>query len=151
MENEKQRERLVELLLKCDKESEVLDCFNERPKKTQSAELIADYLMSNNVMVLPCKIGDKAYYVDKGRMRETTVREVYFYTNDSWNMMLEFGCEEDCGDCPFESWSQSYFGEWSCGGEYGTWTVDNDDFGKTVFLSRAEAENVLNERKENGK
>ena len=65
MQTEKQRERLVELLLKCDKESEVLDCFNERPKKTQSAELIADYLMSNNVVVLPCKVGDTVYCIWK--------------------------------------------------------------------------------------
>lgn len=65
MQTEKQRERLVELLLKCDKESEVLDCFNERPKKTQSAELIADYLMSNNVVVLPWKKGDTLYSVTR--------------------------------------------------------------------------------------
>lgn len=133
MKTEKQRERLVELL-------------DNLPNGELLTKDVADYLMSNNVVVLPCKIGDKAYYVDKGRMRETTVREIYFYTNNSWNMMLEFGCEEECDDCPFESWSQSYCGEWSCGGEYGTWIVDNDDFGKTVFLSRADAENVLKER-----
>ena len=144
MQTEKQRERLVELL-----NAEISHLVLSDIDLVWTCERInylADYLIANNVVVLPCKIGDKAYYVDKGRMRETTVREIYFYTNNSWNMMLEFGCEEECDDCPFESWSQSYCGEWSCGGEYGTWTVDNDDFGKTVFLSRAEAENVLKER-----
>ena len=142
MQTEKQRERLVELLKKADENTsrKMITDYEDAIKDN------ADYLIANNVVVLPCKIGDKAYYVDKGRMRETTVREIYFYTNNSWNMMLEFGCEEECDDCPFESWSQSYCGEWSCGGEYGTWTVDNDDFGKTVFLSREEAEAKLNKR-----
>ena len=149
MQTENQRERLVELLK--DSHFEWLRREYDHETDKNINEFVADYLIANNVVVLPCKIGDKAYYVDKGRMRETTVREIYFYTNNSWNMMLEFGCEEECDDCPFESWSQSYCGEWSCGGEYGTWTVDNDDFGKTVFLSKEEAENVLKERKENAR
>lgn len=149
MQTEKQRERLVELLNEAAFGVNVHTLADHLSRET--IERVAEYLMANNVVVLPCKIGDKAYYVDKGRMRETTVREIYFYTNNSWNMMLEFGCEEECDDCPFESWSQSYCGEWSCGGEYGTWTVDNDDFGKTVFLSKEEAENVLKERKENAR
>lgn len=144
MQTEKQRERLVELLNEATFGVNTQTLADHLKKET--IERVAEYLMANNVVVLPCKIGDKAYYVDKGRMRETTVREIYFYTNNSWNMVLEFGCEEEYDDCPFESWSQSYCGEWSCGGEYGTWTVDNDEFGKTVFLSREEAENVLKER-----
>ena len=112
MQTEKQRERLVELLNEATFGVNVHTLADHLSRET--IERVAEYLMANNVVVLPCKIGDKAYYVDKGRMRETTVREIYFYTNNSWNMMLEFGCEEECDDCPFESWSQSYCGEWSC-------------------------------------
>ena len=127
MQTEKQREILVELLLKCDKESEVLDCFNERPKKTQSAELIADYLMSNNVVVLPCKFdgSQKVYYP----VAKTNV----IYETRVWAL----GVDED-GDMvinPIEYNAKAF-------------SMSGVEFGKTVFLSRAEAENVLKERKE---
>lgn len=57
-----QRERLIELLLKCEKENDVLSCYNERPKKIQAAEIIADYLLANGVIVPPCKAGDEVYF-----------------------------------------------------------------------------------------
>lgn len=95
---------------------------------------------SENVIELPCKVGDAVYYVDKGRMKEATVGEITVGRNNNWIIVIEFSCDEDCDGCPFESWSQEYSGEWSCGGEWGTWNVNKDDFGKTVFLSKAEAE-----------
>ena len=117
MQTEKQRERLVELLLKCDKESEVLDCFNERPKKTQSAELIADYLIANNVVVLPCKVGQVLWfpseYYNKPYSIFITKAEIY---EEETIMYSEGGCE----------WYE-------------------EDIGKTVFLSREEAEAKLKE------
>ena len=35
--------------------------------------------------------------------------------------------------------------EYHCGGEYGDGSVSSKDFGKTVFLSREEAEKALQE------
>lgn len=123
MQTEKQRERLVELLLKCDKESEVLDCFNERPKKTQSAELIADYLMSNNVVVLPFSVGLKVYFISEWTDEEAIEGSLVSYSVDERGIW--FYCRYLCG---LSMWHKI------------------DDVGKTVFLSRAEAENVLKER-----
>lgn len=55
------RERLIELILACDMENEVLVCFKERPKNRQAAEIIADHLLANGVIVPPCKVGDTVY------------------------------------------------------------------------------------------
>ena len=59
------RDRLIELLLKCDKENDVLSCFYERPRKKQSAEIIADYLIANGVILSPVDIGKTVYKVSR--------------------------------------------------------------------------------------
>lgn len=65
MQTEKQRERLVELIQEgkshafcdiCEGRSDCDNCENER---------ISDYLMSNNVVVLPWKKGDTLYSVTR--------------------------------------------------------------------------------------
>ena len=126
------KERLMELLA----ESVIKGDYTYIPD-------VADHLLANGVIVPPCKVGDAVYYVDKGRMKEATVGEITIGRNSTWIIILEFVCEEDCDGCPFESWSQEYSGEWSCGGEWGTWNVDKNDFGKTVFLTKEEAEKAL--------
>lgn len=45
------KDKLIELLEECDKEHDVLDCFIDRPSKTTSATILADYLIANNVVV----------------------------------------------------------------------------------------------------
>lgn len=124
MQTEKQRERLVELLIKCDKESEVLDCFNERPKKTQSAELIADYLMSNNVVVLPCKVGDTVWYIDqKYNIQEAEVSCIDITNKHIIAKRYDYEKEDTIRVVFFFK-----------------------DLNDRFCLSRAEAENVLKER-----
>lgn len=49
------RDRLVELILACDTAYEILDCFPERPRKQYAAEILADYLIENNTVVMPGK------------------------------------------------------------------------------------------------
>ena len=49
------RDRLIELILGCDETYEILDCFPERPRKQYAAEILADYLIENNVVVVPRK------------------------------------------------------------------------------------------------
>ena len=67
--------------------------------------------------------------------------------------LVDFNCDSDCDGCPFFAWKQGYSGEWSCDGEYNQATVKGCDFGKTVFLTREEAEaaltNIDGERKDN--
>lgn len=123
---EKQRERLVELLLKCDKESEVLDCFNERPTKKQSADLIADYLMSNNVVVLPCKVGDKIFAVSAS-LKTIYECEVTHIISQKGGLMI-------FGTLPYCKEPRAICSEYDIGKDY-------------VFLSREEVENALKERK----
>lgn len=41
-----ERERLIEMVLDCDKENDVLSCYNERPKRIQAAEIIADHILA---------------------------------------------------------------------------------------------------------
>lgn len=112
MQTEKQRERLVELL-------------DNLPNGELLTKDVADYLMSNNVVVLPCKVGDTVYRVAKHRgVWEVLPREVVSitYRLDHLYRLV------------FEIFSTEY-----------------DRLGKTVFLTREEAENALKERKENYK
>lgn len=113
-------------------------------KTYQTAQNFADHLLANGVIVPPCKVGDKVYVADKGGIREATANEIYFYgSNDHMSILLSFNCDYECENCPFSSWSQEPCGEYSCGGEYGCWDVKCEDFGKTVFLTKEEAETAL--------
>ena len=111
-------------------------------------EYLADHLVANGVIVPPCKVGDKVYVADNGGIREATANEMYFHGGDDWCILLSFDCDYECENCPFSSWSQEYSGEYSCGGEYGCWDIEFKDFGKTVFLTKEEAEKALKEKQE---
>ena len=86
-------------------------------------EYVADYLIANNVVVLPCKVGQVLWfpseYYNKPYSIFITKADIY---EEETIMYSEGGSE----------WYE-------------------EDIGKTVFLSRAEAENVLKERKEKAK
>ena len=122
METEKQRERLVELL-------------DKLPNGELRTKDVAEYLMSNNVVVLPCKVGDKAFQIDKNCL------DCPHYTDGGYSdwcecvlddnkMMFEVDFDKDCIYEIIETkFAYAMIGE----------------FGKTVFLSRAEAEAKLRE------
>lgn len=119
-----ERERLIELCLKCDKDNDVLECFNERPTKKQAAEILADYLLESGVIVPPVAIGTKVCYsgVESGVCVDG---ELVSYSLDAAH--LWFNCHYDCG---LNYWHPI------------------EDFGKTVFLTREEAEKALERSKE---
>jgi hypothetical protein len=101
---------------------------------------IADYLLENGVIVPPCQVGDKLYAISGNRIEECICDEI--------SICAEFQCDYDCKGCPFYDWKQDFHtGEHSCGGEYGTWFFSLKDFGKTVFLSEAEAKYALKNRR----
>ena len=116
MQTEKQRERLVELIDKA-----FLECDDNYGRPC--TEKVADYLIANNVVVLPCKVGQVLWFPSE-------------YYNEPYSVFI--------------TKAEIYEEETIMYSEGGTEWYD-EDIGKTVFLSRAEAENVLNERKENGK
>lgn len=107
-------------------------------------EDLADYLIANGVIVPPCKVGDKLYAISDSRVAECTCYEISIH--NELMICADFQCDYDCKGCPFNSWSQDYSGEYSCRGEYGDWFFSLDNFGKTVFLTKEEAEKALKER-----
>ena len=80
MQTEKQRERLVELIknAKNDKNLCWYDLYDLCSEDGCCAEYFADYLMSNNVMVLPCKVGDNVFFLHYGEICEATVVNVEY-------------------------------------------------------------------------
>lgn len=107
MKNE-QREKLVELIIQS-----VDGCARNW------AETIADYLLKNNVVVLPCKVGQKVYIVDDYSNEFTGIDEGKI-TKVGWNGTLcSFRINLD-----YENFYET-------------------EFGKTVFLTKEEAEKEL--------
>ena len=139
------RDRLIELIkeTRCEKDCdgfqniETCKACTAYEKHAKSA----DHLLANGVIVLPCKVGDKVYI----KNREITIDEVFLgeellfstYFDCDW-VMENIGCE----DCPFADWEQSYEGEWDCRTR-GWFSFAEKDIGKTVFLTREEAERAL--------
>jgi hypothetical protein len=109
-------------------------------------EHLADHLLANGVIVPPCKVGDKLYAISDSRIAECTCYDIMY--SHELTISADFQCDYDCEGCPFSSWSQDYSGEYSCRGEYGDWFFTQSDFGKTVFLTKEEAEKALKERSE---
>lgn len=46
----------------------------------ETAEQIADYLIANGVVVMPCKVGDVIYETDGIRIYESIIRKVIYET-----------------------------------------------------------------------
>lgn len=84
---------------------------------------LADYLIGNNVVVLPVKPGDTVYTIHRGRIKEW---KVYFV---GMNSLGEFTF--NIADEPLEN-SRS---------------VWDREIGETIFLTEAAAINELKERK----
>ena len=81
------------------------------------AEVIADHLLANGVIVLPCKVGDWVYMLRNGEIHRNHICQVHIS----------------------QTYAQTFF---SCYGEkFGV-----EQIGKTVFLTKEEAEKALAER-----
>ena len=121
------RDRLIEMSYKAWVE------WQRSTTDVDFEEYCADYLIANGVVVLPCKVGD-AYYTIQ-RYCNTDPFETEKVPVAPWD------CEKYCGraDCSFSEYriEEHHFG-----------TVDfilkvENDIGKTVFPSREEAEAAL--------
>jgi hypothetical protein len=117
MQTEKQREKLVELL----KEADANPYNREITNFEDIMEMIADYLMSNNVVVLPCKAGDIIYIIG-----EITSQIVYDTINHIMYNGEEFRLATDSGFL----------------------VLVEQQLGKTVFLTKPEAEAKLKEMRD---
>ena len=110
------RDRLVELIQNAHDEQKYLT-------SDKSIQAIADYLIANGVVVPPCKVGDVVYFV----IEDDETEEGKYISKQQINDVSTRGIfvsdsllEENCG-C-FEPYS---------------------NFGKTVFLTREEADKAL--------
>ena len=137
------RNKLIELIHECEVEA-------LKSNLHLSPERIADKLLSKGVIVPPCKVGDEIYFVARGRIKKVTAAEMWHKGNDQFSYLLSFDCDDDCPNCPFDSWHQEYSGEYSCDGQWGCMDANDTDFGKTVFLTREEAEQALKAIAERG-
>lgn len=105
------------------------------------------------MIVTPCKAKDIVYAIgnkDGHQIKDCTVVDFGFADAEHFQANVWFECDTDCEGCYFNDWSQSHCGEWSCSGEYGMGLIPIDDFGKTVFLTKEQAEQKLKELSENG-
>jgi hypothetical protein len=95
-------------------------------KTYQTAANIADHLLANGVIVPPCKVGDTVYFLPQKEILQATVTniEVNYYTNPQMWLTIEY--------CLYNR------------NHYKT-RIDLM-LGKTVFLTREEAEKALAER-----
>lgn len=113
------RERLVELL----------DIIIQPSEKTLGQ--IADYLIENGVIVLPCKAGDIVYSNDLDPRFDVEIERIVIEENAITFEWVQYEKGYEVTEC----WDE---GEFSL-----------DDFGKTVFLTKEEAEAKLKEREKN--
>ena len=106
----------------------LIELIRKAKKNTKGANcdleremLFADYLLENGVIVPPCKVGDT----------------VWVYDDFMWGLI----------PCKVDKPFHCYCGE--KGGCTFEMAFTYDDFGKTVFLTREEAEKALAERGSN--
>ena len=127
MTNDKQRERLVELLQIGDetKRNPLRWCDDE------IVESLADCLLANGVIVPPCKVGDNAYFVHDTCFADATEGMVI---SEGIVVSVSLQCDGLWIYCRYHSGL--------------TYWHKAEDFGKTVFLTRKEAERALERREE---
>lgn len=100
------------------------------------------------LIVRQCKLSDTLYVVGSKQIVECSIADMYLLDNGDIEYLVNFECAKDCAGCPFDSWArETVSDEYHCGGEYGDGSVSSKDFGKTVFLTREEAEKALAEMK----
>lgn len=112
------RDRLVELI-----QNSVNGCAKHW------AEVIADYLLANGVIVPPCKVGDTVYlpwkWKDASGIAVLAVERIS-NTESGQSIRTDFWSDDE-----------DYWLAYNCG------VYKFDDIGKTVFLTREEAEKAL--------
>jgi len=113
------RDRLIELLEKAAKE---MDC----PQMDE----VADYLLSNGVIVPPVRVGQKVYRVNYylGNYCEFTVRAIYFTEDKKYYPKPHIIVQHELSQ--------------------GRTRINFADIGKTVFLTKELAEEALKNEQE---
>ena len=111
------KEKLIELLNAM---------IGENKDKNITTEVMADYLIQNGVVVLPCKVWDKAYLIKDNIIEPCTVEGIHYTARKNYVRLKPY--------------FQPYIGNQSV---YHKPSISS--FGKIVFLSCEEAEKALKE------
>lgn len=120
-----ERERLVELVNAAKDQHPAVPLMNGC--KPDFGNFLADYLLANGIICPPCKVGDTVYKISRNIVRKCEV--VY----------LGISADEKCSRLNFvENHADGTF--------YKSYSMVFDVIGKTVFLTREEAEKALAER-----
>lgn len=121
-----ERERLIELIRQGMKKHEVTIENYVIP----TSDYLADYLLENGVVVLPCKVGDTVYWIDKDCLMCNHFKEYCSCDRDPEGSLFDVDYDKDCkysiSEKPFNYALLNYIG-------------------KTVFLTKEEAEKALEE------
>lgn len=117
-----EREKLIELIKQKQDGGSKYEGHIMHETKCSNAEL-ADFLLENGIITLPCKLYDTIYLIVKGKAEvfEATVRR--FSINHKCELIIVIEHQED-------GWFKSGNYKWS-------------SFGKWVFLNKKEAERKL--------
>jgi hypothetical protein len=123
------RDRLIELLRNAPKTDTVYGNI-KLPEPVQTLQTIADHLLAAGVIVPPCKAGDTAYHVTSiDTLDELNVAEIFE------GKVSSFSIEDEVWIfCRYDNRLNCWYTE--------------RDIGKTLFLTKEEAEKALAERRE---
>ena len=99
---------------------------------------IADYLLEHGVIVLPCKVGDKLFILYDDDYGEYECSELCIGVLQELRVFAKCGISgyKNIQECP----------EYYCGQPFCSTSFTGKDFGKTVFLSREEAEKAIKDQ-----
>jgi hypothetical protein len=118
------RDRLIKLSEKAHKEWLQKEYDHETDKDI--GEYVADYLLENGVIVLPCKTGDTVYkHWSCGKHGKSVAEFIVDHIDVDYLPDIEFSYSKH------NTWTRNYF------------FSKQTDIGKTVFLTREEAEQAL--------
>ena len=117
-----EREKLIELLMQGDIAASKQGVFNCCMCKRE-AEILADYLLENGVIVPPVQVGATVYCTDSYRHLIKPL-EIIGFEVDYTKRICKYYCS---------------------GGDYTPAWFNPAEIGKTVFLTREEAEKALKE------
>lgn len=126
-----ERDRLIELIEQhCLARLDALECTAD--KDIECSECLAEHLLSNGVIVPPCKVGQTVYELRVRGLIESDVRRGYYADHaiisvNNMERLVRNGLKPYVREKCFAK-------------------ADMSRFGKTVFLTREEAEQALAER-----
>ena len=103
----------------------------------QTAMDIVDAVIDEGVIVPPCKVGDVVYVITSDSptgIEETKVSQIKIKVKENGKFSYRISAP-----CVYDTWGEPQ------------WTFCAFEFGKTVFLTKEEAEEKLKERVNNDK